>query len=66
MQYDDFIVTHINHTLDAHYTGNFMAWHRWFIYTYEAALRDECGYKGYQPVSSDHAPPLTLRNAKTR
>ncbi|KAK8029799.1 hypothetical protein PG993_011090 [Apiospora rasikravindrae] len=48
-RYDDFIVTHINHTLDAHYTGNFMTWHRWFIYTYETALRDECGYKGYQP-----------------
>ncbi|KAK8062563.1 hypothetical protein PG997_014660 [Apiospora hydei] len=48
-RYDDFVVTHINHTLDAHYTGNFMAWHRWFIYTYETALRDECGYKGYQP-----------------
>ncbi|KAK7911846.1 tyrosinase [Apiospora marii] len=48
-RYDDFIITHINHTLDAHYTGNFMAWHRWFIYTYETALRDECGYNGYQP-----------------
>ncbi|KAK7959707.1 tyrosinase [Apiospora aurea] len=48
-RYDDFVVTHINHTLDAHYTGNFMAWHRWFIYTYETALRDECGYQGYQP-----------------
>ncbi|KAK7995202.1 hypothetical protein PG990_013975 [Apiospora arundinis] len=48
-RYDDFIVTHINHTLDAHYTGNFQTWHRWFIYTYETALRNECGYKGYQP-----------------
>ncbi|KAK8116754.1 Tyrosinase [Apiospora kogelbergensis] len=52
-QYDDFIVTHINHTLDAHYTGNFQMWHRWFIYTYETALREECGYKGYQPT-----PPI--------
>ncbi|KAK8063627.1 hypothetical protein PG996_008279 [Apiospora saccharicola] len=45
-RYDDFIVTHINHTLDAHYTGNFMAWHRWFIYTYETALRDYMGGNG--------------------
>ena len=26
-----------------------MAWHRWFLYTYEQALRNECGYKGYAP-----------------
>uniref|UniRef100_A0A0B7KKW5 Tyrosinase copper-binding domain-containing protein n=1 Tax=Bionectria ochroleuca TaxID=29856 RepID=A0A0B7KKW5_BIOOC len=25
-------------------------WHRWFLHRYEKALRDECGYKGYQPV----------------
>ncbi len=24
--------------------------HRYFIYAYETALRNECGYKGYQPV----------------
>lgn len=28
-----------------------MPWHRWFVYSYEKALRDECGYTGYQPVS---------------
>lgn len=49
-QYDDFIVTHIQQTLSIHFTGNFMPWHRWFTYSYEKALRDECGYKGYQPV----------------
>ncbi|KAL8383446.1 hypothetical protein RB595_010578 [Gaeumannomyces hyphopodioides] len=32
-----------------HFTGNFMPWHRWFLHSYEKALRDECGYKGYQP-----------------
>jgi hypothetical protein len=50
IQYDDFIVTHIQKTLQIHYTGNFLPWHRWFTYSYEKALRDECGYKGYQPV----------------
>ena len=49
-QFDDFVVTHIQQTLTIHYTGNFMPWHRWFLYSYEKALRDECGYKGYQPV----------------
>ncbi|KAH6653191.1 hypothetical protein BKA67DRAFT_625169 [Truncatella angustata] len=48
-RFDDFVVVHIQQTLTIHYTGNFMAWHRWFVYQYEKALRDECGYTGYQP-----------------
>ncbi|KLU86915.1 hypothetical protein MAPG_05922 [Magnaporthiopsis poae ATCC 64411] len=48
-RYDDFTVTHIQQTLKIHFTGNFMAWHRWFLYSFEKALRDECGYQGYQP-----------------
>ncbi|KAL1582993.1 hypothetical protein WHR41_08227 [Cladosporium halotolerans] len=48
-RYDDFVVTHIQQTLTIHFTGNFMPWHRWFVYSYEKALRDECGYRGYQP-----------------
>lgn len=48
-RFDDFVVTHIQQTMTIHYTGNFMAWHRWFVYQYEKALRDECGYTGYQP-----------------
>lgn len=26
--------------------------HRYFIWAYETALRDECGYTSYQPVST--------------
>lgn len=48
-RFDDFVVVHIQQTLTIHFTGNFMPWHRWFVYSYEKALRDECGYKGYQP-----------------
>ena len=29
--------------------GNFLTWHRYYTWIYEQALRDECGYKGYQP-----------------
>jgi tyrosinase len=32
-----------------HLQGNFLAWHRYYIWAYEQALRNECGYKGYQP-----------------
>ena len=70
LQYDDFVVTHIQQTLEIHYTGNFLPWHRWFTWSYENALRSECGYKGYQPVRfrllSDHRvstrPRLKLIN----
>lgn len=48
-RFDDFVVTHIQQTLDIHYSGIFQPWHRWFVYQYERALRDECGYEGYQP-----------------
>lgn len=26
-----------------------MTWHRYYVYIYEKALREECDYKGYQP-----------------
>jgi tyrosinase len=48
-RYDDFVAQHMNQTLTIHVTGNFLSWHRYFIYGYEKALREECGYKGYQP-----------------
>ncbi|KAK5130556.1 hypothetical protein LTR08_001936 [Meristemomyces frigidus] len=48
-RYDDFVATHINQTLTIHGTGNFLTWHRYFTWTYEQALRNECGYTGYQP-----------------
>ncbi|KAF3059613.1 hypothetical protein GL218_04835 [Daldinia childiae] len=48
-RYDDFVATHILQTPYIHYTGTFLAWHRWFLYNYEQALKNECGYKGSQP-----------------
>ncbi|KFY97323.1 hypothetical protein V500_02113 [Pseudogymnoascus sp. VKM F-4518 (FW-2643)] len=48
-RYDDFQAAHIIQTTVVHGTGSFFAWHRHLIWLYETALRDECGYKGYQP-----------------
>ncbi|KAF2837670.1 Di-copper centre-containing protein [Patellaria atrata CBS 101060] len=48
-RYDDFVIVHINMTHMVHGTANFLHWHRYYIWAYEVALRDECGYKGYQP-----------------
>lgn len=36
------------------FQGNFLTWHRYFVWAYEEALRNECGYKGSQPVSGFH------------
>ncbi|KAE9372312.1 Di-copper centre-containing protein [Stipitochalara longipes BDJ] len=48
-RYDDFIVTHITQTLNIHGTGSFLSWHRYFTWSYEQALINECGYNGTQP-----------------
>jgi tyrosinase len=36
-------------TTKVHGTGSFFAWHRHLVWLYETALREECGYSGYQP-----------------
>ncbi|KAI9744548.1 MAG: hypothetical protein M1818_002077 [Claussenomyces sp. TS43310] len=65
-RFDDFMAIHMNQTLTIHGTFSFLAWHRYFTWLYEQALRDECGYKGYQPVSisrmTDEATRLTFTN----
>jgi len=48
-RYDDFVAVHMNQTFAIHATANFLSWHRLYTWTFENALRDECGYKGYQP-----------------
>ncbi|KAK5712140.1 hypothetical protein LTR17_018095 [Elasticomyces elasticus] len=48
-RFDDFVAVHINQTLFIHATANFLTWHRYFTWTWEQALRNECGYTGYQP-----------------
>lgn len=48
-RYDDWVVTHINQTGTIHATASFLGWHRWFTWSYEQALREECNYTGSQP-----------------
>ncbi|KAK4125699.1 Di-copper centre-containing protein [Parathielavia appendiculata] len=48
-RFDDFVAVHINQTMEIHYTGSFLSWHRYFTWLYEKALQTECGYKGTQP-----------------
>ncbi|USP79155.1 Di-copper centre-containing protein [Curvularia clavata] len=44
-RYDDFV----NMTPSIHSTANFLHWHRYYVWAYETALRNECQYAGYQP-----------------
>lgn len=48
-RYDDFVVTHIQLSLVIHGNGNFLSWHRYYLWTFEQTLRNECGYRGYLP-----------------
>ncbi|KAH6699998.1 hypothetical protein BKA64DRAFT_565464 [Cadophora sp. MPI-SDFR-AT-0126] len=48
-RFDDFAALHINSTSVIHWTSRFFTWHRYYTWLYEKALREECGYEGYQP-----------------
>lgn len=48
-RYDEYLATHINLTLVIHFTADFLAWHRYFIHSYEQDLKKHCGYTGAQP-----------------
>lgn len=47
--FDDFVALHIDQSLSIHLDGIFFHWHREFVQKWQTALRDECGYEGYQP-----------------
>lgn len=50
-RYDDFVATHMTQAGQLHSTPHLLPAHRYYIWLYEKALREECGYEGYQPVS---------------
>ncbi|KAB5562845.1 hypothetical protein GE09DRAFT_1109963 [Coniochaeta sp. 2T2.1] len=48
-RFDDFVAFHMTQAMVLHDTTHLFASHRYFVWAYEKALRDECGYTGYQP-----------------
>ena len=66
-RYDDFVAVHINQTLTIHGTANFLSWHRYFTWSFETALRNECGYQGWQPASrpTTHASKTVSNNRRS-
>ncbi|KAF8602083.1 Di-copper centre-containing protein [Ceratobasidium sp. AG-I] len=47
--YDDFVYAHMDSNVKDHFTALFLPWHRWYLHTFEAALKDKCGFKGTIP-----------------
>jgi hypothetical protein len=47
--FDDFQSAHVSMTEIVHYAGQFLPYHRLFVWAHEQALERECGYKGGQP-----------------
>lgn len=48
-RYDDFTAVHANNTVRIHGNGVFLGWHRHFLYLYQKALKEECGFEGTLP-----------------
>ncbi|PVH90493.1 Di-copper centre-containing protein, partial [Periconia macrospinosa] len=48
-RYDELQAVHQTQAYATHFVGAFLPFHRLFIQSHEDALRNECGYTGYQP-----------------
>lgn len=59
-RYDDLTAVHVNLTNFIHGTGSFLTWHRYFVWSFEKALRDECEYPGYMPVGFLSLSPFII------
>ncbi|KAI1358038.1 hypothetical protein F5Y08DRAFT_130313 [Xylaria arbuscula] len=43
-RWEDFARLHQLYTPNVHQNGKFLPWHRYFVWTFEQVLRDECGF----------------------
>ncbi|KAH9885553.1 Di-copper centre-containing protein [Xylariomycetidae sp. FL2044] len=48
-RFDDFVAFHMTHAMQLHSNLYLFGAHRYYVYQFEQALRNECGYTGYQP-----------------
>ncbi|KAK6355579.1 hypothetical protein TWF696_004678 [Orbilia brochopaga] len=48
-RYDDLVYTHQQQTFNIHYVGKFLPWHRYFTWTLEKMMREECGFTSTFP-----------------
>ncbi|KAG8793439.1 hypothetical protein FRC12_002735 [Ceratobasidium sp. 428] len=47
--YDDFVYAHMDSNVKDHFTAIFFPWHRWYLHTFEKALKEMCGFTGTIP-----------------
>ena len=50
-RYDDFVAFHMTHAMQLHDNLHLFGAHKYYVWLFEQALRNECNYTGYQPVS---------------
>ncbi|KAK3381090.1 hypothetical protein B0H63DRAFT_501831 [Podospora didyma] len=48
-RYDDFVAYHMTHAAQLHDNIHLFAAHKYYVWVFEQALRNECNYTGYQP-----------------
>ncbi|KAI2614782.1 Di-copper centre-containing protein [Hypoxylon fragiforme] len=48
-RYDDFVAFHMTHAMQLHDNYHLFGAHKYYVWLFEKALREECGYTGYQP-----------------
>ena len=48
-RWDDFVAYHMTHAAELHDNYHLFPAHKHFMWVLEQSLRNECGYKGYQP-----------------
>lgn len=48
-RYDDFVGLHQTLTPNVHGNAKFLLWHRYYLWTYEQLLRNECGFTANLP-----------------
>ncbi|KAI1637324.1 Di-copper centre-containing protein [Biscogniauxia mediterranea] len=48
-RYDDFVAYHMTHAMQLHDNYHLFGAHKYYVWLFEEALRNECGYTGHQP-----------------
>ncbi|KAL1861275.1 hypothetical protein VTK73DRAFT_7155 [Phialemonium thermophilum] len=48
-RFDDFVAFHMTHAMQLHDNIHLFGAHKYYVWLYEQALRNECNYTGYQP-----------------
>ncbi|KAL7627948.1 hypothetical protein AAE478_002144 [Parahypoxylon ruwenzoriense] len=48
-RFDDFVAYHMTHAMKLHDNLHLFGAHKYYVWLFEEALRNECGYTGYQP-----------------